>query len=77
MQDLNVRYLYEAARLGSMRAVADQLDVAVSSISRQISQLEAEVGVALIEHGRRTVMLTYECLRESLCGWHVPQSVVS
>ena len=58
MQDLNVRYLYEAARLGSMRAAADQLDVAVSSISRQISQLEAEVGVALIEHGRRTVMLT-------------------
>ena len=58
MQDLNVRYLYEAARLGSMRAAADQLDVAVSSISRQISQLEAEVGVALIEHGRRSVMLT-------------------
>lgn len=58
MQDLNVRYLYEAARFGSMRAAADHLDVAVSSISRQISQLEAEVGVALIEHGRRTVMLT-------------------
>lgn len=58
MQDLNVRYLYEAARLGSMRAAADHLDVAVSSISRQISQLEAEVGVSLIEHGRRSVMLT-------------------
>jgi DNA-binding transcriptional LysR family regulator len=58
MQDLNVRYLYEAARLGSMRAAADHLDVAVSSISRQISQLEAEVGVTLIEHGRRTVILT-------------------
>lgn len=58
MQDLNVRYLYEAARLGSMRAAADHLDVAVSSISRQISQLETEVGVSLIEHGRRSVMLT-------------------
>ncbi len=58
MQDLNVRYLYEAARLGSMRAAADQLGVAVSSISRQISQLEAELGVGLIEHGRRSLLLT-------------------
>jgi DNA-binding transcriptional LysR family regulator len=58
LQDLNVRYLYEAARLGSMRAAADQLGVAVSSISRQISQLEAELGVALIEHGRRSLLLT-------------------
>jgi DNA-binding transcriptional LysR family regulator len=58
LQDLNVRYLYESARLGSMRAAADQLGVAVSSISRQISQLEAELGVALIEHGRRGVLLT-------------------
>src|ERR1700759_2086672 len=41
-----------------MRAAADHLDVAVSSISRQIAQLEAEVGVALFEHGRRSVMLT-------------------
>jgi DNA-binding transcriptional LysR family regulator len=32
--------------------------VAVSSVSRQISQLEAELGVALIEHGRRAIMLT-------------------
>lgn len=58
MQDLNLRYLYEAARLGSMRAAADQLSVAVSSVSRQIAQLEADVGVALIEHGRRSVKLT-------------------
>jgi DNA-binding transcriptional LysR family regulator len=58
LHDLNVRYLYEAARLGSMRAAADRLGVAVSSISRQISQLEAELGVALIEHGRRSLLLT-------------------
>lgn len=58
MQDLNVRYLHEAARLGSMRAAADLLEVAVSSVSRQIAQLEAELGVALIEHGRRAIMLT-------------------
>ena len=58
MHDLNLRYLYEAAKLGSMRAAADQLGVAVSSVSRQISQLEAEVGMVLIEHGRRNVKLT-------------------
>ncbi len=58
MQELNLRYLYEAAKLGSMRAAADSLGVAVSSVSRQISQLEADVGIALIEHGRRNIKLT-------------------
>src|ERR1700680_2119286 len=58
MQDLNLRYLYEAAKLGSMRAAADNLGVAVSSVSRQISQLEADMGIGLIEHGRRTIKLT-------------------
>lgn len=58
MQDLNLRYLYEAAKFGSMRAAADNLGVAVSSVSRQISQLETEVGLALIEHGRRNIQLT-------------------
>jgi DNA-binding transcriptional LysR family regulator len=58
VQEFNLRYLHEAAKLGSMRAAADNLGVAVSSISRQISQLENEVGVALIEHGRRNIKLT-------------------
>ncbi len=58
MSRLNFKYLHEAAKLGSMRAAADKLGVAVSSISRQIAQLEAELGVPLIEHGRRSVMLT-------------------
>lgn len=58
MQDLNLRYLYEAAKLGSMRAAADSLGVAVSSVSRQISQLEADMGIGLIEHGRRNIKLT-------------------
>jgi DNA-binding transcriptional LysR family regulator len=58
MQELSLRYLYEAAKLGSMRAAADKLGVAVSSISRQVAQLEGEVGIALIEHGRRQVKLT-------------------
>ena len=54
MQELNLRYLYEAAKLGSMRAAADNLGVAVSSVSRQIAQLEADVGIGLIEHARLT-----------------------
>src|SRR5277367_4512864 len=58
VQDLNLRYLYEAAKLGSMRAAADNLGVAVSSVSRQISQLEADLGLGLIEHGRRNIKLT-------------------
>ncbi len=58
MQDLNLRYLYEAAKLGSMRAAADTLGVAVSSVSRQIAQLENDVGIPLIEHGRRNIKLT-------------------
>lgn len=58
VQDLNLRYLYEAAKLGSMRAAADNMGVAVSSVSRQIAQLEIEVGIALIEHGRRNLKLT-------------------
>jgi DNA-binding transcriptional LysR family regulator len=56
--DLNLRYLYEAAKLGSMRAAADSLGVAVSSVSRQIAQLEEDLGAALIEHGRRNIKLT-------------------
>jgi DNA-binding transcriptional LysR family regulator len=58
MSDLNLRYFFESAKLGSMRAAADKLGIAVSSISRQIAQLEADLGVALIEHGRRTIKLT-------------------
>jgi DNA-binding transcriptional LysR family regulator len=58
MQNLSLRYLHEAAKLGSMRAAADKLGVAVSSVSRQIAQLEEEAGIALIEHGRRSVKLT-------------------
>lgn len=58
LTDAKLRYLAEAAALGSMRAAGEKLDVAVSSISRQIAHLEAAVGVPLIERGRRTVKLT-------------------
>ena len=58
MQQTSLRYFYEAAQLGSMRAAGDKMGVAVSSISRQIAQLESELGLLLLERGRRTVKLT-------------------
>ena len=56
--DIRLRYLYESARLGTMRAASEELDVATSSVSRQIAELEAELGLALIERGRRKIKLT-------------------
>jgi DNA-binding transcriptional LysR family regulator len=56
--DAKLRYLVEAAALGSMRAASDKLNVAVSSVSRQIANLESELGLLLIERGRRSIKLT-------------------
>lgn len=58
MQGNALYYFHEAARLGSMRLASDKIGVAVSSISRQIAQLEREMGVALIERGRRSIRMT-------------------
>jgi DNA-binding transcriptional LysR family regulator len=58
MMDNALRYLHEAAVSGSMRAASDKIGVAVSSISRQIAQLEAELNTCLIERGRREIKLT-------------------
>lgn len=58
MWDNAFHYFYEAASLGSMRLASEKVGVAVSSISRQISQLEATMGVSLIERGRRSIRLT-------------------
>ena len=58
ISDIGLQYFYEAATLGSMRLASDRIGVAVSSISRQITQLEAELGIPLIERGRRTIRLT-------------------
>jgi DNA-binding transcriptional LysR family regulator len=58
LSDVALHYFYEAATLGSMRLASDRLGVAVSSVSRQIAQLENELGLPLIERGRRTIRLT-------------------
>jgi len=53
-----LQHFYEAATLGSMRLASDKLGIAVSTISRQIAQLEQELGMPLIERGRRSIKLT-------------------
>lgn len=56
--DNRLRYLAEAVRGGTMRAASENLNVAPSSISRQIAHLEEELGVPLIERNRRRLKLT-------------------
>jgi len=58
INDMRIRHLFVAWRCGSMRAAADDMEVAPSSVSRQISALESELGAELIEHGRRDIRLT-------------------
>lgn len=58
MSDIALMYFYETAMLGTMRLASDKIGVAVSSISRQIAQLEHELGMPLIERGRRTIKVT-------------------
>lgn len=56
--DSRLRFLAEAVRSRTMRAASENLDVAPSTISRQIAQLEKELGVALIERNRTRIKLT-------------------
>lgn len=54
----HIQYLYEAAQAGTMSAASERLNLATSSISRQITQLEENLGTSLIEKGRRQIKLT-------------------
>ena len=58
VQDRRILYFFEAVKLGSVRAAADYLDVAPSAVSRQIAQLEQELGSPLLERHRRGVKPT-------------------
>jgi DNA-binding transcriptional LysR family regulator len=53
-----LRYFHEVATTGSIREASDNLNVASSAISRQISKLEAEVGEVLFERLPRGMKLT-------------------
>lgn len=58
METNRLRLLVELSRLGSMRAVADELSITTSSVSQQLTALHREVGVPLIEPVGRQVRLT-------------------
>lgn len=53
-----LRLLRELDRLGTLAAVARALNYSPSAISQQLSQLEAETGVTLLEPSGRGVRLT-------------------
>ncbi len=58
VQDYRLHYLSLSARHGSMRAAADLLNVAPSSISRQIKLLERALSIDLVEKGSHKMQLT-------------------
>lgn len=53
-----LKLLLELSRLGSMRAVADELGYTTSTVSQQLAVLAREVGATLIEPEGRRVRLT-------------------
>lgn len=55
-----LRYFIEIAREGSMTAAAEVLHVSQSALSKQIKELETELGKKLFHRGSRSVSLTDE-----------------
>lgn len=51
--DKRVFYFYQTVKMGGVRLAADSLNIAPSAISRQISQLEKQFGISLLERGVR------------------------
>lgn len=58
LHGIALRYFVEVARTGSLAAASENLHVAVSAISRQISKLEEDVGAPLFERLPRGMVLT-------------------
>lgn len=58
MQTNVLRYFLEIARCQSIRQAAEELNIAASALSRHISNLEYEFGVALFERHARGLRLT-------------------
>jgi DNA-binding transcriptional LysR family regulator len=58
METRRLRILLELSRLGSMRAVADEMGITTSTVSQQVAVLAREAGTALIEPDGRRIRLT-------------------
>ena len=70
--ETRLRCLYISAHLGTMRAAGEKLNMATSSVSRQIQKLEAELDTPLIEKGRHKVKLTQA--GHILCDYYTKRS---
>ncbi len=55
-----LRYFVEVARREHISDAALELNIAQSAISRQITQLEKELGVTLFKRSGRNIILTVE-----------------
>lgn len=60
MELRDMRYLVTIAREGSISAAAESLSMSQPNLSRQMSALERELGVRLLERGNRRTELTEE-----------------
>lgn len=58
MDFTQLRYFHEVAQAGTIRKASDKLNVAPSALSRQIQQLEHQVGMPLFERHTRGMRLT-------------------
>ncbi|MDB5796616.1 MAG: LysR family transcriptional regulator [Paucimonas sp.] len=58
MEPIALRYFREVAAHGSVRHAAERMFVAQSAVSRQVAQLESELGVPLFERHARGMALT-------------------
>ena len=59
MHNLNdMRLFAKVASVGSFTAAAEQLGVPISTLSRRVTQMEAELGVRLLERTTRSLRLT-------------------
>jgi DNA-binding transcriptional LysR family regulator len=58
MQAPALKYFAEVARAGSLRHASDVFDIVPSAISRQVAQLERQLGVALFQRSARGMTLT-------------------
>ncbi len=58
MDPRRLELLLELSRLGSMREVAEVMQVTTSTVSQQLAALSREVGTALVEPSGRRVRLT-------------------
>lgn len=58
MQELHLRYFHSVAKTGSLSAAAEEFHVAVSAVSRQVTNLERSLGIPLFIRRPRGMELT-------------------